>query len=511
MAWMGRRFNASRKAKVISNPKRRYRFKVEHAYPWGPIRADLTEIYMLYTLDTEFTLWFVSLLGLYQRCSALAIRQSSGSACGLNSTFESYVGQRFTTFCETDADTFNIGEPIPGIESLEICADKCSDSFYPCYGAVYSPLTKNCWQKTGPITQPYFSFNDDRQVAVADPAQLELSGDNFACGLDDGSIFTTDDGMKFEIKCGFDLPGNSLCPSNSAACESHAQTLEECMDYCANSQPLCVGAVWGDPQEYAVGFSNCFLKNDTSSRVVSRPGMFHFAKAVLDIPDDGNCEDGDTYTTSGNNAVKFELKCDTKAANADVIDAIHKDNRGDCFDACAASDDDCMSAMFDSTLESGFKNCYLLSSSGRRSNAPGYVFASISQRSRQNPNGTSSSDSDSSTPSSGASADSQTNSADSNTNLSSSSSKAWIAGPVIGVIVVLVALAGVIFWRRRRKAREAELLAHQAPPIEIKPQPYYGGPPVYAHEVAGTPPVPYEMPGNNSWIPQELPSQPLPK
>ena len=80
-------------------------------------------------------------------------------------------------------------------------------------------------------------------------------------------------------------------------------------------------------------------------------------------------------------------------------------------------------------MSDGYENCYLLNATGSPRTGLNMTFAELTQSSRE---GTISSQSDS----------------------AGKSSKAWIAGPVIGIVAFLAILAGGILWWRRRRSQE---------------------------------------------------------
>ncbi|KAI9666568.1 MAG: hypothetical protein M1821_004504 [Bathelium mastoideum] len=160
------------------------------------------------------------------------------------------------------------------------------------------------------------------------------------------------------------------------------------------------------------------------------------------------CTNGTNYTSP--NAAEFEISCNTDIPTAANLVTHHVQNLTACTDLCAtytnSSGVTCHGAVFDSTLENGYQNCYLKSQLASTIISNGFHYVQLTRAA----NG------------------SATNS-DPSHHSSSSSSHAWIAGPVVGGIVGLAAIAGVLFWLQRRRRRAQSTHYDLAPLSQASP------------------------------------------
>jgi hypothetical protein len=296
---------------------------------------------------------------------------------------------------------------------------------------------------------------------------------DISCPFTNGTDQTTSNGMKFQIYCNQDMNLNDYCPiggptpgKRDGVCPYHADTLDECMDICSRAAPLCQAVAW-NPDE-SDGYGNCYPKTALSPAnyisVTNAAPARHMAVAV-DIPTlDETCTNG--TTTNASNGEGFEVSCNDNRAGND-IEQVHAENITACVSACAtfnnATAGDCMAVMYDSTMASGWRNCWLKSAEGTKEVVTGNIFALKT--------GTSSS--------SGGSSSGSSSIGSSSSHSGGSSSKAWIAGAVIGIIAV-VAIVGVAVWYfRRRQATHAPQTVSEMPGDAAAPPPVY---PVYAKE-----------------------------
>jgi hypothetical protein len=97
------------------------------------------------------------------------------------------------------------------------------------------------------------------------------------------------------------------------------------------------------------------------------------------------------------------------------------------MDACASIKLNCVGAQFDSSLAGGYNNCYLQNTTNVVMQLASATYAAVSNIQQVPPNST-------------------------NTEgKGRSSSKAWIAGPVVGGVAAVAAVVFATFWVRRRK------------------------------------------------------------
>jgi hypothetical protein len=142
------------------------------------------------------------------------------------------------------------------------CTYACSMNRPPCYGVSFSTITGTCFLKNSSVTLDHMVAADGSQSALARSSQLAPI--DTGCPYLSNSYQTTADGMEFEILCGLDMDGyGDYCPDNAATCPKHTDTMEECLEYCSISHPLCLGVSWNP--DMVGGYPNCYLKNDPSA------------------------------------------------------------------------------------------------------------------------------------------------------------------------------------------------------------------------------------------------------
>lgn len=206
------------------------------------------------------------------------------------------------------------------------------------------------------------------------------------------------------------------------------------MGICLDQHPLCTAVSWNPGLE--VGFANCIPKTDDASgysdgnNVRGGPILFHSARMTQIDSIDAKCPGTDTYTVgNATDAKRFDIHCGRLNPGTNIT-SLHTQSVTACMDACASSDTDCKAILFDSTLTGGFNNCYLQNTTSVISDQASAIYAvlvdaEISSQPGIDP------------PS------------------ASATSKAWIAGPVVGGIAALAAIGFAIFWWRRKASRAA--------------------------------------------------------
>ncbi|KAI9667848.1 MAG: hypothetical protein M1821_000667 [Bathelium mastoideum] len=246
---------------------------------------------------------------------------------------------------------------------------------------------------------------------------------------------------------------NDLCPltsptnatsTNNFQCPTHADSLEDCMNQCSAAHPLCLAVSYAPAM--VAGYANCYFKSNISTADIIPSGgeyIHHMAIINNDVvfDTDSSCINGSTYTSP--NQAKFEVDCNKEAPTGNVVTAYHVESLDACADACAAytnsSGVTCLLAVFDSTLEFGYLNCYLQSNLTASNAKNGYHLAFLTQAANGTLANSTSSTPGNSTASSSASP------------LRLRSNRAWVAGPVVGIVLGAVAVGGLLFWSRRRQ------------------------------------------------------------
>lgn len=239
-----------------------------------------------------------------------------------------------------------------------------------------------------------------------------------------------------------------------------------------------------------MGFANCWMKTGFESTLdtpAQRLGALHTATITQIDTIDTNCPADSAYTASGSNK-NFKINCGQLNTGTNMT-SIHAQNITSCMDSCANSTSNCIAIVFDSSLQGGYNNCYLQNTTSVITDQTSATYAVVT--------GTGAPDSD------------------------KSSSKAWIAGPVIGGVVALALIGAAIWWWRRRKATAAAAAApntieKDATPFAgqqsaYAPVPQYGGAPSElggdtAHEMENTVKYAHNKPAIPQQPPAELPT-----
>lgn len=168
--------------------------------------------------------------------------------------------------------------------------------------------------------------------------------------------YTTPSGLNFTVQCGLNVAFYDIRkggdPSNS---------VEDCMEQCAMSQPLCYAVAY----DYAL--KKCFRKKrealDKSPKV---NGPLHYAiaqQSQLESLETGcPLPDQSTFTTSV--GMNFTIHCDRNdSADEPLLNGLaHPQARAetfeDCIEWCATSRPRCLGVVWNPDLEYGFNNCF---------------------------------------------------------------------------------------------------------------------------------------------------------
>ncbi|KAH8709966.1 hypothetical protein GQ44DRAFT_627414, partial [Phaeosphaeriaceae sp. PMI808] len=374
----------------------------------------------------------------------LDLRQTSidTSICNPNG-YKSKNGLNFTTYCGQNNpfnDALNFTTP-----SMADCMEHCSRYWGKgegCFGVVWVEFNGACWLRNSTTGTKNLEQRSGHYSALLVDGQMR--GYDRTCPEADASIHDLAgvEGLAYTVNCGKVISGFDTCFSGvPKPCWEypysafwHAKTLEECLRICVDQQPLCKAVSWNPGLE--MGFANCWPKTGFPDSRLSAPssiqGIMHSATITRIDPIDRTCPSSKTYTSKETNK-KFDIHCEQGNTGTNTS-MIHSQNITSCMDSCAKSDQKCTGVVFDSTLNSGYNNCYLKNTTNTLSDQPSATCAALSG---------------SGTPTSPGS-----NTTNESSN-SLSSSKAWIAGPVIGGIAAISLIAFAVFWFRRRKCESA--------------------------------------------------------
>jgi len=117
----------------------------------------------------------------------------------------------------------------------------------------------------------------------------------------------------------------------------------------------------------------------------------------------------------------FSVECSATRTGAQNISSRHETSVSDCVDTCSTHlDDGCVGVLYQLSLAQGYDNCYLLNDTGEP--VPGganATFAHLTQSRALTP--------------------------DADDSSRGHSSKAWIAGPVIGALLAILPIIGAVY------------------------------------------------------------------
>ncbi|KAL9068461.1 MAG: hypothetical protein Q9157_006499 [Trypethelium eluteriae] len=337
--------------------------------------------------------------------------------------------------------------------NMSDCMDYCSSSQKEvAYGIAFQFFDNPgvCYCKTSNVTNTEAIDNSYVHSALA--VNVNASP-NDSCPYANTSIQNAADGSPYRILCDQDMIlVSDMCPltspthstATSGLCPTHANSLQGCMTQCSAAHPLCKAVVYAPDMDK--GYGNCYFKNEvdqSSIQTWNNPGDIKHMAILQQSALNANtsCTNGTTYTSS--NGAGFAISCNQNQPPNDLVQ-FHMQNMSACADACAtytnSSGLKCTGVVFDSSMEDGYENCYLKSSVG--TSFPINDRHWLQKTKAANGGTTNSSEGDAA----GANATSPAPIPPQ----SSSSSKAWIAGPVVGGFAGIVAIAGLLYWLRRR-------------------------------------------------------------
>ncbi|CAA9961795.1 hypothetical protein PTMSG1_05172 [Pyrenophora teres f. maculata] len=376
----------------------------------------------------------------------LEVRQDNLTKCP--DTYTSRNGLNFTSYCEQN-NPFNDAIIKNGLgqsfqtDNYRQCMEHCSRYWgngEGCFGVVWVENGAACWLRNSNVSTASLVPATGHYSALVD--RNGMKGYDTACPNADLSVNTLPgmSGMQYTTHCGKVIGGNDQCFNGYPCLQSpyigfyHAATLEDCMAICVDQHPLCRSVSWNPGLE--IGFANCWPKTGTDAgfgEPVKNTGVFHSAEITQIDQVDTKCPMRSSYTTQDGSGPRFDIHCGQLNPGTNIT-SLHAQNITACMDACAVSDKACRAILFDSTLQGGYKNCYLQNTTSVITNQASSTYAVVANAGIRS------------------SAPSSTSPSGNNDNSSSSSSKAWIAGPAVGGVVALAAIGFAIFWWRRRKS-----------------------------------------------------------
>ena len=385
--------------------------------------------------------------------SSVVPRQNLGG-CSNGTTWTTPNGLDFGVYCFTDFHGADLSRNTG--TDLGDCMDQCSTLIPLCYGVTYDGTY--CWFMDKGVNQAGLYTTNDTHTGLANLTQLAPLDTH--CPFANMSNLTTSVGYQFQIECGEDTPGNDL--PNSPV---HRESLQDCIETCAGWHDLCKGVVFNP--DMTDGYQNCYLKNnnDPSGATSKSKDIIAFGITPFVTSYNRSCSDNTTYTSSNGTShmeKTFNINCDFDRPGDDIIQ-VRKESFDGCIDACAnyfnssiPNGPTCQAVVFNAASNRGYLNCFLKGSQQALSPSNDFdaaVFANAVQNGTPVPSPT-----QSSKPASG------------------HSSKAWIAGPVIGVIAAFAIGAALAWWCRGRRKRSKGPPQEDIPEIQ-KEAPAYTPPP----------------------------------
>ncbi|CAO2652753.1 Nn.00g021640.m01.CDS01 [Neocucurbitaria sp. VM-36] len=383
----------------------------------------------------------------------LEVRQDATKKCP--DSYTSKNGLNFTTYCEQN-NPFNDAQDPFNSPSMQDCMEHCSRYWgngEGCFGVVWVSESGNCWLRNSTTSTAGLTSDPGNYAALIKNGEMNPLEES--CPNSDLSINSLPgvEGIQYTTHCGKVIGGFDDCFSGYPSCWDspyvgffHTETLEECLRICIDQQPLCRAVSWNPGLE--IGFANCWPKTGfptTLTDPTSKQGVLHSATITQIDPIDTDCPSEQTYAAQGSK--NFEIHCGQLNTGTNIT-SLHTQNVTACMDACATSDKKCVGVLFDSSLQGGYKNCYLQNTTSVITDQASATYAILA--------GTS-------LPSSSASPSAGSGSGNNNSSSSGGGSKAWIAGPVIGGIAALAILGFALFWWRRRKAKRGVVGVEKGP------------------------------------------------
>lgn len=344
-------------------------------------------------------------------------------------------------------DQYLVGHDLSRLQanSLEDCLYRCS--LYqsglqkpPCETVSFASNNNTCFLKDGNATTSALSARVGIISAIAQAGQFTPS--SLACGFNQNQIYNTSNGMQFEVNCYRDAPCCDPDATTNSYYGWHGNSLSDCVELCSHMSPLCYGVVWD--ADLLNGWHNCYAKlSNISNKITTSPlSVAHVAQVIL--PVDSSCQDGN-YTSKGR---VFTKSCDNNV-DGNSIGQVHTANLEDCVDYCATFQNgtqSCVSVAYQPGAADGFENCYLKSDLSTPYSQYGWHAATFE--------GNSTSTSPAAAPSSSASS----HPSSTPSNPAKNPSHAWIAGAVVGpIIVIALLIIGIILWRRRGRRTSSDL------------------------------------------------------
>jgi hypothetical protein len=165
--------------------------------------------------------------------------------------------------------------------------------------------------------------------------------------------------MEFQILCG----GVFLGSPGSLESIVHVKSLDDCLEKCAISHPLCTGVSYVADLR-GTGWLNCRLIRflvDPRMAPYTRT-MGHSAGAsIRKLPEGADCREESNRKDQHGRSYKLSCSDFRDLNNTEIppLEMHHEDKLDDCITRCSNAMPLCNTIVFDEGLQSGFQNCYL--------------------------------------------------------------------------------------------------------------------------------------------------------
>ncbi|KAF2846552.1 hypothetical protein T440DRAFT_228068 [Plenodomus tracheiphilus IPT5] len=265
----------------------------------------------------------------------------------------------------------------------------------------------------------------------------------------------------FQVVCGKILYGADFV-------QESAISLQDCITKCDLKQGC--KAVTFDPNP-DVDYKGCFMKNDISKRVDDNTANDSALLLPTDVTDD--CTNLRQEIDA--NGKRYNLHCGNDYPGDD-LPSVHAQSLNDCVGKCAVNEE-CKSVSFDPymAVSSMYWNCYLKSSAKLDKLVIGgstMHSALVVSGNSSDASAVSTSITPSSTMTSSPASTNTGSTLPANNDAKPASSKAWIAGAVVGPVAGIALVAALYFFlfKRGRRNRAGKVM-----PSELPQQDFYGG------------------------------------
>jgi hypothetical protein len=341
-----------------------------------------------------------------------------------NGTLTSEIGLDFDVYCDTKILGFDVADDTQ--LNLEACLQSCATRIASspsdrCMAIQFNRNSSRCYYKTSSAGVSDLSSSEVSVTAFADPAPFENRGT--ACPFANETIQSDKNGMQYRILCETDASvfGFDSSDPDTQYKPFHADTAQDCLQYCSDHDPLCYGVVYTESLDWS--YRNCFPKR---ANVTDRPEEYTWVERMtlaIGLLPVANTTCVPSIYVSSSVGTKFNISCDQNGAGPN-LSRVRADNFEECMDTCAGYEaafesSKCSSVVYEPNAKSGFLNCHLKGMLTNMTGDSDWRVAEVIDEGDGHGAGT-------------------------------NSEAGSIAGAVVGSVVGLLVLAGLIFWVWRR-------------------------------------------------------------